>query len=448
MMAGLLIISLILLIAALKIRLVFRGIMKSKKVTLQICGIFFILSVFTGCVSDVPIKQVPVAKPIDVLASQKQQPIMFKKVVVKIKRGEVIGTIHAGLLEVPQAHLYWRSGGYVDFSDDDFNDRFREDLEAANYKVVGNPDALFEDPSDWEAELLVAGLITDLKINVYFPQGGLGNYSYSKGDAYLKVDWQIFSRLDRKIVLNLTTEGSVHQNDCRQDGANDALGDAFSEAVSNLLARQEFHNLVVSSASTKMEGASVSLDFKDPNLTNNVVDQLPDIKTSVVTLFAGDEMGSGFIVSNDGYILSDQHVVGDARYVRIKFSTGIEADGEVVSKNRMRDVALIKCGEQGLKSLAIRRSLPKTGEEVYAIGTPIEEKFDQTVTKGIVSGFRTMDGIDYIQSDVAINPGNSGGPLLDKNGNVVGMTVLKRTDAESLNFFIPIDEAIKALDIK
>jgi len=197
-----------------------------------------------------------------------------------------------------------------------------------------------------------------------------------------------------------------------------------------------------------MEGKSVTIAFKQPQTSSNAVDRMPDIQTSVATIFAGDSMGSGFVVSDDGYLLSNQHVVGDARYVRIKFTTGIEVNGEVVSINRARDVALIKCGQQGLKSLPIERMLPKTGEEVYAIGTPLKENLNQTVTKGIVSGFRDLDGINYIQSDVAINPGNSGGPLIDKQGNVIGIAVLKRMDADSLGFFVPIAEAIQALDIK
>jgi S1-C subfamily serine protease len=262
------------------------------------------------------------------------------------------------------------------------------------------------------------------------------------------VEWQIYSRLERKVVLKLTTEGSVEQQKTSQNGMENAISDAFAMAVKNLLGEKRFYDLVVSSGGTKMEGKSVTIALKQSDNSRNAVDRMPDIQTSVATIFAGDSMGSGFVVSDDGYLLSDQHVVGDSRYVRIKFSTGIEVNGEVVSINRTRDVALIKCGQQGLKSLPIERALPKTGEEVYAIGTPLKENLDQTVTKGIVSGFRNLDGINYIQSDVAINPGNSGGPLIDRNGNVIGIAVLKRENADSLGFFVPIAEAIRALDIK
>ncbi len=252
------------------------------------------------------------------------------------------------------------------------------------------------------------------------------------------------------MFLKLETEGSVDQKSSARNGADDALNDAFSAAVKNLLGQKQFHDLIVSSGEPQLEGHGAVIRFKDCETNGTVVDKMPDIQTAVVTLFAGDMMGSGFVISQDGYLLSNQHVVGDARYVRIKFATGVEVNGEVVSRERERDVALIKCGEQGLKCLPVRRVLPTTGEEVYAIGTPGpgQQNLSQTVTRGIVSGFRSLDGQDYIQSDTAINPGNSGGPLIDKHGNVVGLAVQKRFDAEGLGFFIPIDDAIRVLDIK
>ena len=411
-------------------------------------GLLSLLMLLSACVSSTKITQVPVSNPIQVQTQQKKKPIMFKRIIVKVKRGEEIGTLHAGWLEVAQQKLYWRKGGYMNITDEDFTQRFREELESANYEVVGNPDALFDDPTEWKAELLVAGLVNELKINSYYPNAGFGNFTTSRGEAYLKVEWQVFSRLDRKVVLTFTTEGSTKQNKSSQNGADDALADAFSVAVRNMLGNAEFHDLVVSSSDPKMEGKSVAVKFKATSTTLSALQSMPDIQSSVVTLFAGNSMGSGFIVADDGYLLSNQHVVGDARYVRIKFATGIEVNGEVVSINRARDVALIKCGQQGLKSLPVKRSLANVGSEVYAVGTPFAEGLNQTVTKGIISGYRTLDGINYIQSDAAINPGNSGGPLIDLNGNVIGIAVLKRGDADSLGFFVPIDEALKALEIQ
>src|SRR5208282_5743878 len=155
---------------------------------LSSCVAVLLASLLTSCVSGTAINQVPVAKPLEVQALQKKKPIMFRKIVIKVKRGEEVGTVYMGLLDIPRTKLYWKKGGYLNFSDEDFNQRFREELEAAHYEVVGDPDSLFGDPSEWKAELLVAGLVTDLKINSHYPMGGRGNFTDSRGTAYLKVE--------------------------------------------------------------------------------------------------------------------------------------------------------------------------------------------------------------------------------------------------------------------
>jgi serine protease Do len=88
------------------------------------------------------------------------------------------------------------------------------------------------------------------------------------------------------------------------------------------------------------------------------------------------------------------------------------------------------------------------GSEVYAIGAPMKEELGQSVSKGIVSGYYSDDDMRFLQSDVAINPGNSGGPLLTMDGVVVGIAALKLRDAEGINFFIPIEEALAKLRIE
>ena len=89
-------------------------------------------------------------------------------------------------------------------------------------------------------------------------------------------------------------------------------------------------------------------------------------------------------------------------------------------------------------------------EPVFAIGTPVEEGLSSSVTAGVVSGIRRHNDLEFIQADAAISPGNSGGPLTDKNGNVVGVSVLKKVipGSEGLGFFIPIDAALDTLNLR
>ena len=121
-------------------------------------------------------------------------------------------------------------------------------------------------------------------------------------------------------------------------------------------------------------------------------------------------------------------------------------------RDKFRDVALIKVPLRIINKIFINLNEPRITDEVFAVGTPINESLKTTVTKGIISNFRNdkASNLKFIQSDAAISPGNSGGPLFDKNGNVIGISVAKYigNESEGLGLFIPIKEALKAIKIK
>ncbi|HSV02076.1 MAG TPA: trypsin-like peptidase domain-containing protein, partial [Phenylobacterium sp.] len=169
---------------------------------------------------------------------------------------------------------------------------------------------------------------------------------------------------------------------------------------------------------------------------------------SVATIFAGDGWGSGFLISPEGFLLTNRHVVGDARQVRVRWSDGSETVGDVTRSDARRDVALVKADPHGRGALPLRLDEAQPGEAVVAIGTPLEKTFQSTVTKGVISGIRTLEGLAFVQSDVAVDHGNSGGPLLDEHGRVLAITDWGYAPdgvSHNLNFFIPIDDALRAL---
>ena len=181
---------------------------------------------------------------------------------------------------------------------------------------------------------------------------------------------------------------------------------------------------------------------------------LSDARLSVVTVVAADAFGSGFLISTDGYLLTNQHVVGKARYVIARFVTGREVHGEVIRTNADRDIALVKLEGDRYRPLPLgNTSALKPGTDVFAIGTPLFEEFGQTISKGIVSGYGESEGQRLIRSDVGIHKGSSGGPLLVKSGQVVGVAVegviLPQIGVGvGLNSFIPIEEAIETLRLR
>lgn len=268
----------------------------------------------------------------------------------------------------------------------------------------------------------------------------------------MKVQWQIYSRLDRKVVYEVTTEGSSKLDHASATGATDVFLNAFAIATQNLLSDKGFHDLVVGSAKTTVGPTFEKLTITQINqFTNSINEHINDVRVTVVTIFAGNGHGSGFFISSDGYLLTSAHVVGGAKFVKVKLTTGREVLGEVIRSDTRRDVALIKTEENQMIPLPINDTEINVGNEVYAIGSPLDEKLNTTLSKGIVSGYRVEDGIRFIQGDIDVLPGNSGGPLVDRNGNVLGIAVSGIFLAEAptrLNFFIPIQEALNSLNIQ
>ena len=165
-------------------------------------------------------------------------------------------------------------------------------------------------------------------------------------------------------------------------------------------------------------------------------------------------MGSGFIISADGYVLTNNHVVDGADQVTVRLSDRRELDAKVVGTDAQYDIALLKLNATNLPVVSVGDSKNiKAGQWVVAIGSPFG--FDHSVTAGIVSAVgRNFGGADqqyvpFIQTDVPINRGNSGGPLFNLNGQVVGINsqIFSNTGGfMGVSFAIPIDIAMSAVD--
>jgi serine protease Do len=165
--------------------------------------------------------------------------------------------------------------------------------------------------------------------------------------------------------------------------------------------------------------------------------------------FKSNSLGSGFIISADGYILTNAHVVNEADEVIVKLSDKREFKAKIIGADRRTDVALLKIDAAGLPKVTIGdASKLKVGEWVAAIGSPFG--LENTMTAGIVSAkgraLPQENFVPFIQTDVAINPGNSGGPLFNLKGEVVGINsqIYSRSGGSmGLSFAIPIDVAIE-----
>lgn len=191
------------------------------------------------------------------------------------------------------------------------------------------------------------------------------------------------------------------------------------------------------------------------NITKCIVG-ISKIKNSGATIFLNNStenlgLGSGIIVSENGYILTNWHVAGNkysSCYVTLE--NGNIYTANVVWADSDLDLAIAKINVNGLKYAEFGNSdTIKLGEQTYAIGNPIGLEFQRTVTSGIISGLNRTIKIeeeekesymeDLIQTDATINPGNSGGPLINREGKVIGVNSIKINNAEGIGFAIPIN---------
>lgn len=218
-------------------------------------------------------------------------------------------------------------------------------------------------------------------------------------------------------------------------------------------------------AATKQADYPFLVGSSDASTYDNIADMVEDVNQAVVTVinkqtFAGfgqssSELqpagsGTGFIVSDDGYIITNNHVVEGSDSLSVLFVDGTEVDATLVGTDAITDIAVIKIDQRVPATVEIGDSSTlRVGEDIVAIGSALGE-YTNTVTQGIVSGLgRSLDsqggaGMEnMIQHDAPINPGNSGGPLLNMQGQVVGVNtaVVRQAEpgvtAEGLGFAIP-----------
>lgn len=205
----------------------------------------------------------------------------------------------------------------------------------------------------------------------------------------------------------------------------------------------------------KHEEESTELETILENTTESIVgiSKIKDIGTTIFLEKSTESLnlGTGVIISKEGYILTNQHVAGSQYstcYITLK--NGVTDNGVVVWASEDLDLAIIKINIKNLPEANLGDSDNiKIGTSVYAIGNPVGYELQRTVTSGIISGtnriIKTEDDNaksyleGLIQTDATINQGNSGGPLINKNGEIIGITTLKIEDAEGIGFAIPIN---------
>lgn len=351
--------------------------------------------------------------------------------------------------------------------------KFIEILQKMNLKTLADEsDDLFDTGKSKpkSADVLIAARVESFELRRGNEQDGFSNYAPGY-TATIAVNWQFYDRHKKEIIFKETIKCDyVFNSSLITDEFYNSVVENFyllfaNEALKNLLQNYaatavDFSGTVSdaktdSTASGTASSVNTETVFDDAILYDELVeispvrlehlDDFSDLvavatQASVTVLIEDRGHGSGVVVSSSGYIVTNHHVIDDAKYLDVQFSNGIILPADIVTSSEKYDLALIKVRASGLTALPIAQDpeLVRQGDEVFVVGAPRFRELGQSVSKGIISGKRNADGVKIIQTDTKISPGNSGSPLINMKGEIVGIINAKFVEegVEGLGFAI------------
>lgn len=308
------------------------------------------------------------------------------------------------------------------------------------------------------SSLQLEATLKKLKINVCPSK----NHLYTQDAAFVKIKWELFDPITGDLLFKTATNGSFDalRENPQKNGTENSISMAMESAAINLLATPGFAEKLKRTAeyesSVIADESYLKIDITSGRLSGDFRSEVNKLKANSMVIVVDKGHGSGVLLNDDGYILTNAHVVGRQKKVLVEFEhSGVKQtrSATVLRFDAARDVALLQLENVAFlpDGVPLALSEPVQGDEIYVIGAPLEKSLSHTVTKGVVSAKRKMDGLDFFQTDAAINRGNSGGPVFNEKAELVAITVagLFTNDGASLNinYLIPIESALQSLNV-
>ncbi|MFZ6861743.1 S1C family serine protease [Undibacterium sp. Ji67W] len=327
-----------------------------------------------------------------------------------------------------------------------------QELKRLKYPIAGlNDKNAFDTDTSSAPDFRIGAIVKEFKVEMCLS----GNLA--EGWISTKIEWALYSEKLQKVVFQKNTQGIASSS----SKVAWLLPKAITTSFDNFLASPEFLTAIKNSAvvespvslsvggvASNESGKADSLKLAGASaLKGGAQKNQAALRNAVVTLTTAKGTGSAFYIDQSGYLLTDYHVVEGSKYANVRFSNGDKLVAEVVRFDQRKDVALLKTLDIDVNPLAIRKNTIEVGEDVFAIGSPMGV-LESTMTRGMLSADRVKDGIHLLQSDAAVTFGSSGGPLLDKDGQVIGITVSGMAGGRGFNFFTPISDALAALRVE
>ncbi|MEO6689379.1 MAG: trypsin-like peptidase domain-containing protein [Dokdonella sp.] len=280
----------------------------------------------------------------------------------------------------------------------------------------------------------------------------MGNTFGAGSRGYVKVRWTLRVQAGGEPLYSGVSAGSFdawHPG----GGTKGTVLKALAAATDNLLGDHAFVDVVTGVNSAHAQAAAVPAGATKMALvygdgSGSFRGHSDEVLRSAVTVRTSHGHGSGVLIDASGYALTNAHVVGADAQVKVMLDDDV-VEARVVRTDRHVDVALLQFDPKGRKAATVAHAEPHAGDPLYVVGTPLDVRLSHTVTQGILSAVREVDGARLYQTDAAVNPGNSGGPVFNESGELVALSVSGLVNAEgsslNVNYLIPVGRALSAV---
>lgn len=393
-----------------------------------------------------PVAVEPEPEPIQ-LGESGSHPLIFKNVTFRIPTGAKLGEVRIGRRVVEE--MRWSTSRSRAL---DFNVSVTDGLRDLGYDIRDSADTIFDPLKAIKIRYAMAAIVHSAVLDFAYETGRVRRIQRGVGTAIAEVEVQLFDTIARETVYRRRFQGSGEDEGQKPNPIIEAVVDAILEATTD----EDFVRFLSKDASRPETKSASFADFEinacEATRTEELPRDLPAALDAIVEIRAGAVVGTGVIVSPDGWIVTAAHVVDDASELWIRFSNGIQVPATLEQSDTRLDVALLRVQGREYPCAPIRAVADDLaiGSEVYTINSPVGEDRKPSVARGVVSGYPEQDDLRLMQTDAAINPGSSGGPVFSLDGSVAGISIEKvsSVEVEGLAFAVPIQDALRYLAVR
>lgn len=330
------------------------------------------------------------------------------------------------------AKAKYKESDFVDqdikFDNSIFSEAVAEILKANNY--IDSTKTIFRNKTN---TLYISSKISKLDLENIWASSATRIQRFLVSNV--EIEWEIFDLYGQSKYKKVYQSKSGEFAFTKKDFVKECVEDAIAESFYKFMDSKEIQSLIKKENEEKIKYDNLILQ-RGESITN-----IEDAMSSTVTIKVKEGHGSGCIVSKDGYILTNFHVVANSDKLTVIDRDGKEYVAKLIRKNENLDLALLKVENGNFKKTFVIPSVKNysIGDDIFVIGTPTSVELGQTLSKGIISGNRTFEQSNFIQTDASVNGGNSGGALTKKSGELIGIINAKISGlgVEGLGFSIP-----------